>query len=854
MKRIKIKSNPYAEQNQKCVSYQIWNVSTQQWSDITDSDITQDKYTRKFFSLKADEIVDQLIYSYGQSDDNNAIEIEFEGTTDEFYDLKSLCESRPEKILLKKSELYYENARDIYELIKRYFRDMKSIIEDHKREDDTIKIELDKFSDVIKDEVPICVVGNYSTGKSAFINALIGEELLPSSFNPTTAKIHKISKEKFDDRATICFKHKDESDENQIVLEFTKHENKVEKHLNISYDDELYGIINDAIDSCGSNKLIDKVNAVLSKFNKKEYAGKISDTIEIKVPFNKKSILSSDNNYLIIDTPGDDSASDTDHTEVVHRAMNNLSNGLPIYIANIEKIKSTSNKNLCDAIISLNELDSRFTMIIINKADEIRLNELNELKEDDKKDDIKNSPVPSRLYSMGIYFVSSIMALGAKTDGHFRVNFDEWEDQSAKYDETIPNKSRIVKLYNYNIMPKHIYKKAQSESEKLENRTYANSGMYCVERDIEKFAMFYSPFNKCHQSKLFIEELYNKTQKILEKCEEDLEDSQKQLYAELENKSSILNDTISNECNHIIEDAEADHISRMNEYCLALLKEDAVNDVHLTESKLKEKEALIKEMIESEDRYVEIQKEKEAAYNSFFGEKLHQNVDVQAFLNAFSGLKDIGAKEIQKYKAMNEKDKQAATKLFNDVNETYKAECDVIEQKIYEFSDNYWKNSVIETKNRLLKQVASMEGLSEEKQEMLDNQIRDYPNPIMPLIPPFKDMDQFANSLFGLIKLNNDLNKKKLSRFYNENILEEIQFCKENIHLKHMEIFKEWIRDLQKKFNENIVDLSKGLTRLQNDIYHKQAELDKIQGESSALKHYKDKIDDLISLHSESNN
>ena len=39
------------------------------------------------------------------------------------------------------------------------------------------------------DTVPICVLGTYSAGKSTFINALIGQELLPGSAEtPVTTK------------------------------------------------------------------------------------------------------------------------------------------------------------------------------------------------------------------------------------------------------------------------------------------------------------------------------------------------------------------------------------------------------------------------------------------------------------------------------------------------------------------------------------------------------------------------------------------------------------------------------------------------------------------------------------------
>ena len=78
------------------------------------------------------------------------------------------------------------------------------------KDDDGIKKDLNKVSDALKDIIPICVFGNYSAGKSAFINAIIGEEILPSGDNPVTAKVYKIERSKFPDNARIKFEYKGE--------------------------------------------------------------------------------------------------------------------------------------------------------------------------------------------------------------------------------------------------------------------------------------------------------------------------------------------------------------------------------------------------------------------------------------------------------------------------------------------------------------------------------------------------------------------------------------------------------------------------------------------------------------------
>lgn len=53
---------------------------------------------------------------------------------------------------------------------------------------------IQKFQDATKPQIPLLVLGNYSAGKSTFINSLVGYELLPASDHPTTAKVIQIEK------------------------------------------------------------------------------------------------------------------------------------------------------------------------------------------------------------------------------------------------------------------------------------------------------------------------------------------------------------------------------------------------------------------------------------------------------------------------------------------------------------------------------------------------------------------------------------------------------------------------------------------------------------------------------------
>lgn len=77
--------------------------------------------------------------------------------------------------------------------IETRFDDVISTLEDSEYIKDEIAAEISKYRDTIDESIAICVTGLCRAGKSAFINSLIGYEILPSSSDPTTAKMFKIT-------------------------------------------------------------------------------------------------------------------------------------------------------------------------------------------------------------------------------------------------------------------------------------------------------------------------------------------------------------------------------------------------------------------------------------------------------------------------------------------------------------------------------------------------------------------------------------------------------------------------------------------------------------------------------------
>lgn len=205
MTKIKIRSNPYNRE----ISYLTMDEATGQWVDVRETDersrLRETDSERSFLPFKIKEIITIIIKEYYVG--REKVQLYFEGTQDEYYEVEAVCESDDvkDKIELIRTNTILENARFIKGDIKEVFERVNPVIENIMKEDFSVKRGLNKVSQALDDVIPLCVFGNYSAGKSTFINALIGVELLPSGGDPVTAKIYEIRNSEFFDQAKISF-------------------------------------------------------------------------------------------------------------------------------------------------------------------------------------------------------------------------------------------------------------------------------------------------------------------------------------------------------------------------------------------------------------------------------------------------------------------------------------------------------------------------------------------------------------------------------------------------------------------------------------------------------------------------
>ena len=477
MNKIKVVSNPY----EKIVTFSRYDLSSESWITINSENNSNSKlvsavFQRGFFPFKVYDILKEIENEYSVPDEK--LELIFEGPNDEKQQLEeALKDERFSNIILSSSTSYLENARDVLPEINRIFRNLEPlIIKNIGESNKEIEAQLKRFSDASGDTVPICVLGTYSAGKSTFINALIGQELLPSAEIPVTAKIYKVTASPYEDRAKISFIFKDD----RVVLTF--HDDQVfYDGLNETdaFGKEINEILNDSFDS-----IISKLRAVLEVINDFADEG-VGDLIEILVPFSKGILGDEGSKITIFDTPGSNSSTNSKHSEVLANAMAGMSNGLPVFVTDSSSLDSTDNSNLKEKLISVEGLDERFTMIVVNKAEAADLS-LTNFKRDSFRNKIMNQAVPRELYAQGIYYVSSILGLGAKLKGHLEGEFysEQFDTYREKYSN--PETKYYKKLYDFDILPRQMSNTVRATAEKSSDLIYANSGLLTVEVIVER--------------------------------------------------------------------------------------------------------------------------------------------------------------------------------------------------------------------------------------------------------------------------------------------------------------------------------------------------------------------------------
>lgn len=836
MKQIKIISDPY----EKYTKFQL-NANSNEgelWLDIDSnlnprSRLLSKDLTTKFFPFKIGEILNAIVDEYGVGEPE--IEIVFKGTLDHFNDLKEVVEMNKYKVTihLTQDDDYLLNAENVLPKIIKIFSKLMPIIDLCNKNKNDIEFYLKKFSESSADVIPLCVIGNVSAGKSTFINSLIGKEILPSGDDPVTARIFKIIQLDDDENMYARFKY----DNEEVILRFTDRIT-----LSDNCPNDLKNDLEEIIEEYEDSPIIKVMNECFAFLNSTKDK-KLNPLIEIGTPFVKGIWKECNNKFIIIDTPGSNSASNEDHSSVLDEALKDLTNGLPLYVSKPSDLDTTDNLSLFKKIKSMPEIDSRFTMIIANQADNAKLPDEGYFKKS-KERQILGLTTPSNMYSIGIYYISSIMGLGSKNNAQFSSrSFMITYDKNQKYFEV--DNDFTMKLYNYNIMPDQI-KRHNTEKclTKKDDPVYVNSGLYSVESGIQNYANKYSAYNKCQQSVLYLSKVTKLVDEELNEMKRRSQEHKKELSEKLEEDKKKLIETIQNTANEQMNIFIGIGKNSLSEYTFSnapYITQDALYEYEKSFTKSQRENIGYDQYTKSHD---DSKKDFNDDWNKFkknlFTTSLEQTG--QDIVRTFNDATKIGQTWLDQRKKRIEANENAADDIFSQTNEDYKVLTEHFFSDLNIESQHIWDEKSEEIRKILTKIVSESEILDGEKKSELEDIIINYENIQYAIL----DKPNFELKEYKRIFSEGKLNLPKLEKKINEECIKYANNALDNIQMNHIRCLNNWLTKLLQKIVTNIVSYNPSLSKLQAEINIEEANINELQYRQDTIKKYINHINDLM--------
>ena len=814
---IKVISNPYLKE----IRFQEWDDIKNDWQDLPEdipSKLLGTDIKNGVLPFIASKIIDRIIEEYGPDPDD--IELVFEGTSDEYREFQSACFEKGVK--LSESSRYLENARVITDDIKKIFEEVRILAYSSIQGESQsfLQKEIQRFLEASGDEIPICILGNYSSGKSTFVNALLGYELLPSGDRPTSARICRIKKSKLSDSALIkfCF------DGTNYTISFSSDRFRI---IPTTLRGDLEQKIMDAIDGNYDNDIRKQVHDILCFLN--EYANKdssdaIGDLIEIEFPIDESNVISK-SNFVIFDTPGSNSFSNEKHSVVLKHAMEKMSNGLPVFITASDAIDSLDNVKLYEDFRNADNLDERFTMIIMNKADKAGLNKIGHTKSDKVR--IMDYAIPQKPCS-GVYYVSSIMGLGAKNKGQFDDEdyAEVFEDNVDKYSN--PANRRYRQLYQYNVLPEQIDARLVEDAEQQPDMIYANSGLYTIEEAIDEFGRKYSCYDKCQRSYVIISKII---QSAYEKIEEELrtrEDKKEKVRNSLDRETKALIQKVQGEC----DDWKKKYPDSYEESIGSKL--EALSDRY----------ALPIENLEELQNDIHDEKAEELGLNKIKKRRWEiVKKTANDILNIKNNFREIIEIQTEAQQKKEEVGKVASSLFLEKISNEFDYNSCEVWNNLESYSESFLIEESQEFRDRLCQIVTDNEGVPDDKKKKLNTIILNFEAPL------------FRKSLGNIF--TSDRFRRKISKPYQfkEAKVQSIFQMEMNNHIQnsyrrikeiHQDNFEEWLEKLENTISENMVDLNRNLTMWSQEIKELNKKLEDAKRIKEELEDCHDRIEALI--------
>lgn len=539
--QVRIEYDPYLQK----ASYQTRASSAREFGTIPKSDLANPD-NRRYHDGALDEILKYAIPELQAK--RLAKELIFCGTEDDFQDfqdaLARFYERTPDTAwnmtLVRDETADYRAADVVKEEINAIFQGIVDTLAEQQNEEvyQEVSKKLASYSDAVSDEIPVCVVGVYSAGKSAFLNAIIGREILPSHDRETTAKITKIVRS----HATrIRFAYKGVEVCLRPDVEKTSENSEYPPEL-AAFIDQLNRIDNTLPEDQRVYQMMEQLNAL---------AFDAVPMITVETPF-RNSSLPEEIPFVFYDTPGAKTADNPAHEELLKEELCKRTNGLPVFITNMDSI---SKKDDVDTARSIVEnagaaLDKRNALLIINKADASTPGQLAETAAGWKTSEVSKLPELLKWQHRHVFFTASVVALGYKLkpaelcSDEYNQNFTEKEQKFRE-----PSNRFYHSLPQYDLLPKAqmdaalaAVKAAEGSPDEL---ALQNSGIPAVEAAMTRFARRYASYHKCRKATEYLTDAISLTSGALENRQAEQKVTQERMQSAYNQKYGALKKAIA---------------------------------------------------------------------------------------------------------------------------------------------------------------------------------------------------------------------------------------------------------------------------------------------------------------------
>lgn len=500
------------------------------------------------------------------------------------------------------------------------------------------KLVQEKIRLLEENSVNICMVGTYSAGKSAFINALIGERILPENIRPETAKMFRVQHA---DEPSINFKiKKDHSDSSLSCCKIAWDKKNERFTVDDSINDGNKGKIEELCRASEGHPRSVQVLKILEMINnmpagyKEDDVNYIEGLVDIKYPID----MDADVRFSFYDTPGTDSNS-FEHIRVLRDALSRQTNSILIVLYEPIKMDGKGNSVLYSLMKEyqkedVNEkciaIDLARSLHVINQVDKYTKDQLIDLmskpihvskSDNDILDESEVSEYEYTLSDKRVFFVSSKAAYCSKA---LQKNLCDSADEEFLED----NYEKIIRktYYQYDKMANAEYDtvRLKNESQKeMDDNTddrpkllYISSGMFAIENEIRKYAKKYALAVKAkslYDSVTYmiegVESEYKEIERLKRKKAEELQkqikDAREGLLADIK---KIYQD-YTNPNNNMLKVSRLDDLQRKNTnaYNRALKEIKKLPKFAFNESTIKEKNrtivSVLNELLTEENEY-----------------------------------------------------------------------------------------------------------------------------------------------------------------------------------------------------------------------------------------------------------